>query len=273
MNNDRALWWSFAIAFMSQTALGAPAPPTIANVHEVRITISPSCRVNLATSDPRLTVVLDGDEQKAFTARYVEAEDVWVGEKTEWSQWMGRTDGDPFPADGRKASLRFKGGRTECRNSGEPKRVANAWMATFSFYCNEEKVHDVVIVISPSTIPISYVREVPNRYQGVACTEMALYTGPIRNVWDSEHVSIKIGSDNPKDKDTGVPLDEGILEKYRKTGLLRVGKTDVPTIREKARGVGRNAAATTSGIAIDIDQKKLENSNFNYFEVKKKVTP
>src|SRR5438477_539543 len=172
-----ALPWRLlaAVALIYGVSLSAQTTPPLVVTDKVQIRIWPQCQIKPETP---ILVVLDGDEDNAFPAKWSSDLDVWTG------YWRFRETHDTFDARGRKASLRLNKARSECRPSREPtKPPRGEWMATFEFACPEGLTRDVKIARDPAGLPISYVRRVHGTLEGsVDCVELGTYRAPIRDI-------------------------------------------------------------------------------------------
>jgi hypothetical protein len=219
------------------------------------------CIANLPRT---IGVVLEGDEKNQFPAERI-GSNLWIG------AWTDQNPDKNFDAEGRTASIRIGGSRTDCRRSyaRQDPQVDDGWVASFRFECNVQPAQALKIRGEPD-VPISYVRGLPradNDEDSRPCADYSNFPLPpkIADVWFAidevprELLRIQIGSPKAKMEAPGLLVNHRSVMKYANGGdvTLDQNKILVALGVQRAEGVALEPPLFPSS-AYDDDRKRLE---------------
>lgn len=179
----------------------------------------------------------------------------------------------PFDEKTSHVTVRFKGGRTECRL---PIKFApdtpSVWVALFNFSsCGDDTIVDVTVTTDPG-IDVGYSRSLPSRRPRIPdCNGHATYFGSVNKKIESfwprpETLTLRVyGSQLVVNSILG-----RVKENHKARKIVRGRELNLNGMAFEwtVRRVGGNGEGPgLSPNAIDIDIKKLESAHFNYLKL------
>jgi hypothetical protein len=231
------------------------------DVNQIKIQFTGDCKPQAP-----VTVILNNDEDQPLRA-FRQMLD------KEGEYWFASVNpARPFDSETSHITVRFKGGRTECRRTTKfAPDIPSNWVANFSFSsCGDDTIVDVTVKTDPG-VDVKYFRDLPSRNPTTIppCNGHATYFG---------NVDKKIESFWPRPETLTLHLYGSELVVNSVLARVKENRKRIVNGRELdlngitfewtlRRVQGNGKGLDLSPNAIEIDVKKLKNAHFNYLKL------
>jgi hypothetical protein len=206
------------------------------------------------TAPDVITVVPSNDEGRTFEVKRIDS-----------NRWRADRSPAKFDAQGRTASLRLGGARTDCATSSQmhDPRNPDRWIAVFTFRCQQQRTWRELTVETKPAVNLAYAREL----QGSQCVDAraagAFGITTIHDVaYERESIFVNLGDKLPTLRTAySMAILRGAFGKHAlDRAPLIVKRTEVIDDLALRRGNSGRAAPTTSRNArtlLELDVPKF----------------